>query len=523
MSDTKVDQPDSQDVQVQQKVMLISIDGWGLSDEVKGNAVVEAETPIVDGLLKNALAGSVDASGLSVGLPKGVMGNSEVGHLTMGAGRAQFQSLTRIDAAVEAKALLKQEAFANALERAKSGNGRMHFLGLVSDGGVHSHILHLFEMLREAKAYGVPNSYVHFFGDGRDTKPTSATKYIKQLQDYLEEQKYGSLATVTGRYYAMDRDTRWERIEKAYDGIVGGIGEESTPADLISLVEKRYAAGENDEFLTPIIVNKEGTVQDGDTCLFFDFRADRMRQITQCLGIEPKFEAKVRRSDVSVTQMTEYDASFPLPVVFPPIDMSNVLGEWVSKHGLGQFHTAETEKYAHVTFFFNGGRETMYDGEERKLVSSPKVATYDLKPEMSVSEVADVVCETLATETFPFAVCNLAPPDMVGHTGVYDATVKAVTATDIAIGRIYETCKKHNYALLITSDHGNCEEMLDENGKPKTAHTTNPVFFIIANTGDKFELARQDGGLADVAPTVLHIMGLRKPKEMTGESMLKAK
>jgi 2,3-bisphosphoglycerate-independent phosphoglycerate mutase len=508
------------------RCVLISIDGWGLTDKKDGDATVVANIPCMRRLLNGGEGETVfarlDASGLAVGLPPGVMGNSEVGHLTMGAGRVDFQDLVRINLSIEQKTLGSNETLVATFERARKGNGRLHLLGLVSDGGVHSHISHVKALLAEAAKAGVPKCFVHFFADGRDTPPKSATTYLADLLSFLRQARYGSLATVMGRFYAMDRDKRWERTKEAYEALVGGKGEATTAEQVVAAVEKRYAADESDEFLKPLIVDKDGIIRESDTLIFFDFRADRMRQIVETLGVKPPFAVDTPLpANLGVVQMTQYNKDFPLPVIFKPQVMDNVLAEWLSKQGLRQFHTAETEKYAHVTFFFNGGREKAFDNEDRVLVPSPKVATYDLKPEMSVAAVGVEVCKAIESGTYPFVMCNLAPPDMVGHTGVFDATVKACEATDVVIERIVATCAKHGYTLVITADHGNCEDMIDEDGRPKTSHSTNLVPLLIVN--DKgVRLVRKEGGLSDVAPTVLTIMGLPVPKEMTGKSMVEA-
>ncbi|XP_071947559.1 2,3-bisphosphoglycerate-independent phosphoglycerate mutase-like isoform X2 [Antedon mediterranea] len=502
-------------------VCLVVIDGWGLSDNVEGNAIKNAETPIMDSLCNpaNSQFVTLDASGLAVGLPDGLMGNSEVGHLTIGAGRIIYQDIVKIDLAIKNGEFGQQKAFVDACTRAIQGNGRLHFLGLVSDGGVHSHINHLLEFLKAAKSHGVPKSFVQFFGDGRDTSPVSGVKYLQQVLDFLKQEDYGCLATVVGRYYAMDRDKRHERIKLAYEGLVQGIGESTTPENVIQVVNARYANKETDEFLKPIIVEPEGRIQDGDTLVFIDFRSDRMRQIVEAFAIQRHFETSVVPKDLHVVCMTQYKSDFGLPVIYPPTSTVNVLAEWIASKKMTQYHCAETEKYAHVTFFFNGGVEKSFEGEQRCLVQSPKVATYDLQPEMSVMGVAEKMVETIESGKFPFVMCNLAPPDMVGHTGVYDATVKACTQTDKAIGLMVEACKKHNYTFLVTADHGNAELMIDEAGKPVTKHSTNRVPFGM--TGEhKFKNITHNASLADVAPTVLSLMGLDIPSEMTGQTLL---
>ncbi|XP_071502083.1 2,3-bisphosphoglycerate-independent phosphoglycerate mutase-like [Diadema antillarum] len=507
-------------------VCLVVIDGWGICDDPKGNAILNAKTPVMDELCQSdGEFVSLDASGLAVGLPAGLMGNSEVGHLTIGAGRAMYQSIVKIDLSIKDKSMFSRPSFVDACQRANLGNGRLHFLGLVSDGGVHSHIRHLFALLSGAKDAGVPKSYVHFFSDGRDTSPTSGVTYLKQTLDYLDEIKYGTLATVMGRYYAMDRDKRNDRIKIAYEGLVQGIGESVTRDNVIHLVQSRYnkegSERQTDEFLTPIIVDSEGCIQDGDTLIFIDFRADRMRQIVEAFAIQRNFDTAVVPKDISVTCMTEYKADFCLPVIFPPEEPKNVLAEWLAGKKIPQYHCAETEKYAHVTFFFNGGREMQFDGEERKMVASPKVATYDLKPEMSVQGVADEVAATVKTQKYPFVMCNLAPPDMVGHTGVYEATIQACEATDAAINTMKEACKKHGYVFLVTADHGNAEIMLAPDGSPSTKHTTMRVPFCMFNSGKRFSVSSShNASLQDVAPTVLQLMGHDLPAEMSGISLI---
>jgi len=502
-----------------QKVCLIVIDGWGMSEKQEGNAIYHAKTPVMDALCQGDGYTTLDASGLSVGLPAGLMGNSEVGHLNIGAGRVLYQDIVRINMTSDNKEFHKNEYFEKACSAAKNGNGRLHFLGLVSDGGVHSHINHLFSMIEAAKQLQVPKCFVQFFSDGRDTRPVSGVGYVQQLIDKLNELQYGSLATITGRYYAMDRDKRRERNKIAYEGLVQGIGEETTVDDVIKTMQARYANNETDEFLKPIIVNKEGIIKDGDTLIFIDFRADRMRQIVEAFGIRQHFETDVVAKNLNIFCMTQYKAEFPFDVLFPPVTPKNVLAEWLASKKMPQFHTAETEKYAHVTFFFNGGVEHQFELEDRKLIPSPKVATYDLEPKMSCLDVADEMAKTIATEKYPFAMLNFAPPDMVGHTGVYEAAVKACEATDDAIGRVKDACDKHGYVMMVTADHGNAEQMISEKGGPHTAHTTYRVPFCITK-GVKFRSFTHNAALCDVAPTVLAVMGLDKPSEMTGQSLV---
>ncbi|KAJ3290769.1 2,3-bisphosphoglycerate-independent phosphoglycerate mutase [Borealophlyctis nickersoniae] len=437
-----------------QNACLIVIDGWGVSPEKDsaGDAIRNANTPVMDKLQAEYATTDIDAHGLAVGLPDGLMGNSEVGHLNIGAGRIVYQDIVRIELAIEKETFAQQPNLVKAFERAKNGNGRLHLLGLVSDGGVHSHITHLFRLLDAAKEAGVPKTYVHFFGDGRDTAPKSADKYMKDLLDHIKSIGFGEVATVVGRYYAMDRDKRWERIKIAYEGLVQGEGEKTT--DVLKTIQERYAKDETDEFLKPIIASEEGRIGDNDTLIFFNFRSDRMREINQAFGIPPlPFETSKSPKDISITTMTKYKSDFPFPVIFPPQTMDNVLADWLGKLNVPQSHIAETEKYAHVTFFFNGGTEAKYPLEDREMIASPKVATYDKKPEMSAKEVAEKVAEVVETKKYPFVMCNFAPPDMVGHTGVYEAAIKGVEATDNGIGIIYEACKRvatlHQRSLIL--------------------------------------------------------------------------
>jgi len=541
------------------KVCLIVIDGWGIAPESPTNAVTVAKPENMTRLQSQEnLAATMDASGLAVGLPEGNMGNSEVGHLTIGAGRVNFQDLERINQAIKEDTLRTNPDLVKLLERAKSTTGTLHFMGLVSDGGVHSHMNHLKELLKIAKAAGVPRTFVHAFADGRDTAPKSAAGYITDMIQFMEGLGYGQLVTVVGRYYAMDRDRRWERIEIAYNSLVGNPSEAAratqtyvAPSAIVETIRAKYEANESDEFLKPIVAvdasnQPIGRVQDGDTILFFNFRSDRMRQINSVFGMNQFPFAKyddegksdvLQRRDLYVAQFTQYDASFTMPVLFKPLNMRDGLAELVSKAGLRQYHVAETEKYAHVTFFFNGGIEAAFDKEDRELIPSPKVATYDLLPSMSAMAVADAMVAALGrkSETNPdesryaFAMCNFAPPDMVGHTGVLDAAVTAVQTTDSAIGKIAKACQENDYTLIITADHGNAEKMVnEETGAPHTAHTSNPVPFVIqlAPSLAQSEEARQHfgkirahGELADVAPTVLELMGIQPSPEMTGKSM----
>ncbi|KAI9680809.1 MAG: hypothetical protein M1817_004249 [Caeruleum heppii] len=516
-------------VKIDQKAVLTVIDGWGIPTEQSpkdGDAIAAAETPVMDGF---AAEGSktaqgyteLEASSLAVGLPEGLMGNSEVGHLNIGAGRVVWQDVVRIDQTIRKGELNKVENIRKSFQRAKDGNGRLHLLGLISDGGVHSHIKHLYALLEIAKEMGLSKVFIHFFGDGRDTDPKSAAGYMQQLLDKLKELDIGQVATVVGRYYIMDRDKRWDRVEIGMKGVICGEGEASS--DPVKTIKERYEKDENDEFLKPIIVGgDEGRVQDGDTLFFFNYRSDRVREVTQLLGDidrSPKPDFPYPK-DFHITTMTRYKTDYPFDVAFEPQHMGNVLAEWLGKKDVKQCHVAETEKYAHVTFFFNGGVEKQFPGEEREMIPSPKVATYDLDPKMSASGVAEKLCERIGSGKFEFLMNNFAPPDMVGHTGVYKAAIEGVAATDKAIEMVYEKCKEEGYVLFVTADHGNAEEMLNEEGKPKTSHTTNKVPLVMANAPPGWSLKKQDGVLGDVAPTVLEAMGLEQPEEMSGSSLL---
>lgn len=508
---------------------LIVIDGWGVPSENSpkdGDAITNAQTPVMDGFAQSATGYTeLEASSLAVGLPEGLMGNSEVGHLNIGAGRVVWQDVVRIDVSIKKGEFAKNPTIQKTLKAAKESNGRLHLCGLVSDGGVHSKQTHLNAILKAAKEYGVPKVFIHFFGDGRDTDPKSGAGYMEELLSTIKEVGIGQISTVVGRYYAMDRDKRWERNEIALKGMILGEGEESE--DPVKTVKERYEKGENDEFLKPIIVGgKEGRIQDGDTVFFFNYRSDRVRQITQLLGdVDRSPLPNFPYPGITLVTMTQYKLDYPFEIAFKPQHMGNVLAEWLGKLKVEQVHVAETEKYAHVTFFFNGGVEKAFPLETRDesqdLVPSNKsVATYDLAPEMSADGVANQVVKRLGDHKFPFVMNNFAPPDMVGHTGVYEAAIVGVEATDKAIGKIYEACKKEGYILFITADHGNAEEMKFPDGKPKTSHTTNKVPLIMANAPEGWSLKQEGGVLGDVAPTILAAMGLPQPDEMTGESLL---
>nr|POE48876.1 2,3-bisphosphoglycerate-independent phosphoglycerate mutase [Quercus suber] len=520
-------------VQVKQKVALICIDGWGVPSESSapdGNAILNAETPWMDEFAKEGSKitqgyTELEASSLAVGLPEGLMGNSEVGHLNIGAGRVVWQDVVRIDQTIKNGELNKVENIVKSFKRAKEGNGRLHLLGLVSDGGVHSHINHLKALLKVAKELEVPEVYIHFFGDGRDTDPHSGLGHMKDLLSYTKELGVGKVATVVGRYFIMDRDKRWERVEIGMKALCDASAGEASE-DPARTIQERYDQDQTDEFLKPIIVNgAEARVKDNDTLFFFNYRSDRVREITQLMGDQDRSPRPdfAYPKNMHITTMTRYKTDYSLPLAFAPQVMDNVLADWLSQKGVKQCHIAETEKYAHVTFFFNGGQEVQYDGEDRDMIASPKVATYDKQPTMSAMAVAEKMAERIKEGKYEFVMNNFAPPDMVGHTGVYEAAVQGVAETDKAIGKVYEACKEAGFVLFITSDHGNAEEMLTEEKTPKTSHTTNKVPFVMANAPEGFSLKKKDGVLGDVAPTVLELMGLEQPKEMGGHSLLEKK
>ncbi|WPH04194.1 phosphoglycerate mutase 2 [Acrodontium crateriforme] len=522
-------------VQVKQKCALICIDGWGIGSDSSpddGNAILNAKTPWMDEFKKDGSSitqgySELEASSLAVGLPEGLMGNSEVGHLNIGAGRVVWQDVVRIDQTIKNGELNKVENVVKSFTRAKEGNGRLHLLGLVSDGGVHSHMNHLKALLKVAKEIDVPHVYIHFFGDGRDTDPHSGLGHMKDLLTFCENEKIGKIATVVGRYFIMDRDKRWDRVEIGMTALcstdVSKIEGASSSEDPVKTMQERYDQGETDEFFKPIIVNgDEARVKDGDTLFFFNYRSDRVREITQLIGNQdrsPKPDFAYPK-DIHVTTMTRYKTDYDFPIAFAPQVMDNVLADWLSQKDIKQSHIAETEKYAHVTFFFNGGREVQFDGEDRDMIPSPKVATYDKEPKMSAMAVAERMCERIKEGKYEFVMNNFAPPDMVGHTGVYEAAVEACTETDAAIGKVYECCKEQGYTLFITADHGNAEEMLTAEKTPKTSHTLNKVPFVMANAPEGLSLKKTDGVLGDVAPTILAVMGIEQPKEMTGTSLL---
>ncbi len=502
------------------------MDGFGLSNQVKGNAIIAANTPNLDKLFATKSWTRLKCSGNAVGLPEGQMGNSEVGHLNIGAGRIVYQYITQINLSIKDGTFFKNLELMKAIKHCLNNNSSLHIFGLLSDGCVHSSLEHLWAILKLAKDNTLKKVYLHAFMDGRDTLPHNGVGFIKQFQKKAKEFGVGKIATISGRYYAMDRDNRWERIEKAYEAIVYGQGNKGS--DPVSVMEESYENNITDEFVIPTVIKENGnpvaTVSNNDANIFFNFRADRARQLTNsfvCPDFD-KFKTK-KINNLHFTTMTQYDVRFNefVNVAFKPIKLSNILGEILQNNGLRQLRIAETEKYAHVTFFFNGGVEKPFKNEDRILIHSPKVPTYDLQPEMSVYNVTNRVIKEINLQKYDVIILNFANCDMVGHTGVFEAAVKAVEAVDRSVGRIVEVLEKNNYNYLITADHGNAEKMLDEDGNIFTAHTTNdvPIIFFCKNKTD-INL-RDDGKLADIASTILDIINIKKPEEMTGKSLIK--
>ena len=496
---------------------LIIMDGFGTGGGETGNAVKAAETPRLDGFFREFAHTTLSASGLDVGLPDGQMGNSEVGHTNIGGGRVVFQDLPRITRAIEDGSFFQNPAYRRAMDACLEKGSALHLLGLLSDGGVHSHLSHLFALLEMAKDRGLGRVYIHAFLDGRDVSPTSGAGFVAQTAAKCRELGVGKIATVMGRYYAMDRDKRWDRVEQAYDAMVYGESPINDP-DPVAAVEASYGRGVTDEFVEPVVCDPEGSISDNDSVIFFNFRPDRAREITRTL-VDPEFDGFTRQFfPLTYVCNTEYDASMPnVEVAFPRVLVSNGLGEYLSKMGMTQLRIAETEKYAHVTFFFNGGSETVFPGEDRVLVPSPKVATYDLQPEMSAPEVCEKCVERIESGNYDVIILNFANCDMVGHTGVFDAAVKAVETVDACVGKVVDATLKMGGIAMITADHGNAEQMVEPDGSPMTAHTTNPVPFILCGAGSEL---RSDGRLADIAPTMLDVMGLACPPEMDGTTLI---
>lgn len=509
------------------RVLLCIMDGWGISTGSEKYDATKLAHPVnVPKLEKEEKFIKIKADGENVGLPEGQMGNSEVGHLNLGAGRIVYQDLSKINNAIKDGSFFKNERFLNAIEHAKKNNSALHIYGLVSTGGVHSSLEHLLALIKMAADAGLTKVYVHAFLDGRDTPPSSACEYLQVVEDELKKFNLPPVATVIGRYYIMDRDNRWDRVEKGYNALLLGEGEHASSA--IEGVKASYAKGETDEFVLPTVIGSEEAVNDSrihdnDSIIFFNYRPDRAREITKAINFVDfdGFERKKVLKNILYTTMTSYEATFSFPVAFPKEKLVNILGDVLEANGINQFRTAETEKYAHVTFFFNGGIDEPQPHETRVLVASPKVATYDLQPEMSAFEVCENVLKAIDNPEYQFILVNFANPDMVGHTGVIEAATKACKVVDECVGKIADACKKHDIVMLLTADHGNSETMVDEStGKPQTAHTTNEVPFVLINAPVGSEL-RETGALCDVAPTVLQLFGIEQPKEMTGRSLIK--
>lgn len=507
-------------------VVLCIMDGFGNNPSEYGNAIKAAKTPNLDKLMAEYPMTYIGASGMDVGLPDGQMGNSEVGHTNIGAGRVVYQELTRITKSIQDGDFFENEALVGAIENCKKNGTALHLIGLLSDGGVHSHNTHLYGLLKLAKDNGLEKVYVHALLDGRDVPPASGVEYIEELEAKMKEIGVGEIATVMGRFYAMDRDNMWDRVGMAYNAMVNGEGIKTD--DAVEAVKKSYETIDGDgkhltdEFVMPTVCSKGEIISENDSVIFFNFRPDRAREITRTF-VDPDFKGFERKAffPLYYVCMTQYDAEMPnVHVAFKPETLVNTMGEVISKHGLKQLRIAETQKYAHVTFFFNGGEEKVYPGEDRVLIDSPKISTFDLKPEMSAYEVCDAACERVLSDKYDLVILNYANCDMVGHTGVFDAAVKAVETVDECVGKLADATLKMNGVILITADHGNADKMYEADGSPFTAHTTNPVPLIVAGYGTDFKLKEKGGRLCDLSPTMLDIMGIEKPKEMTGESLI---
>jgi 2,3-bisphosphoglycerate-independent phosphoglycerate mutase len=507
--------------------MLIILDGWGISTAKEGNAITTAKTPFLDGLKKDYPSTQLLCSGEAVGLPKGIMGNSEVGHLNIGAGRVVYQDLLRIDQAISQGEFYNNKILNSVMSKVNSNDSALHLMGLVSDGGVHSHLEHLFALLQMAREKSVKRAYIHAILDGRDTSPDSGAGYIEKVQQYINDHHFGTIATICGRFYAMDRDNRWDRVEKAYQLYTQGKG--TCASDSVQAVKSAYQREETDEFVLPVVMTDQnekplGLLQDNDGVIFFNFRADRARQITRAIA-DPNFDSFKRNvcpKPCEYVCMTMYDEKFSLPMAFPPIHLKEILGEVISKKGLNQLRIAETEKYAHVTYFFNGGEEKPFPLEDRCLIPSPReVSTYDLKPEMNAYPVTKEVLVRLKSKKYEALILNFANMDMVGHTGVLDAAIKAAEAIDECVEQIVNEVKRQGGMVMLTADHGNSEQMIADNGNPHTAHTLNPVPFILVDDSRRRSRLKP-GRLCDIAPTILHLMGIDQPERMTGKSLLDA-
>ncbi len=500
--------------------VLLILDGYGLNPRTEGNAIAQANTPVMDKLMKECPFVQGQASGLFVGLPDGQMGNSEVGHTNMGAGRIVYQMLVKISKDIEDGTFYKNPVLVSCMKEAAEKGKKLHLMGLVSPGGVHSHITHVYGLLNMAKQFGLEKVYLHAFLDGRDVPPASAADDMAEVVKKMKEIGTGSVATISGRFWAMDRDNLWDRVEKAYSAIVYGEGVQET--DPVQAIKNSYANDKTDEFMLPTVVDKNGMVEPGDSVVFFNFRPDRARQITRSF-VDPDFKGFERRNGffpLHYVCMAQYDAEMPnVTVAYPPEELKQTFGEFLSEHGLKQLRIAETQKYAHVTFFFNGGEEKQFEGEDRILVDSPKIATFDQKPEMSLPEVCTKLCEAIRSQKYDVIICNFANPDMVGHTGVMEACIKAIEEVDRSVGKTVEAVKEVGGQMFICADHGNADMLIDEEGNPWTAHTTNPVPFIIVNADPSFKL-KEGGCLANICPTLIEMMGMEKPAEMTAESLI---
>jgi len=499
------------------------MDGWGINKDCPKDATKTAKTPNFDKLKETEKYTQINASGEYVGLPDGQMGNSEVGHLNLGAGRVVYQDLTRINKEIREGKFFENKAFKDAIEHVKKNNSSLHLYGLVSTGGVHSSFEHVKALVRMAAENGLKKVYVHAFLDGRDTPPKSAVEFLAELEAELKKYNLPQIATISGRYWAMDRDNRWDRVEKAYNALLFGEGEKAANSD--EAIKASYAKDVTDEFVEPTITNADpdSRIKDNDAIIFFNYRPDRAREITRAMTFEEfdGFNRKARRNNLYYVCMAQYDETFPLPIAYPPEKLTNILGDVLDDNGVKQYRTAETEKYAHITFFFNGGEEKSGKLETRALVASPKVATYDLQPEMSAPQVCENVLKALDDPQYGFILVNFANPDMVGHTGVFDAAIKACETVDTCVGKIVEKAKENGVVMLLTADHGNSECMEDpQTHTPFTAHTTNPVPFMLINGQGKYEL-KDTGALCDVAPTILQLLGIKQPAEMTGQSLIK--
>ena len=500
-------------------IALIIMDGYGLNPEKEGNAIYEAKTPYLDSYFKNYPNSQLLASGLSVGLPDGQMGNSEVGHTNIGAGRVVYQMLVKITKDIEDGVFFENKALKDAMQKAKDNNKALHLMGLLSDGGVHSHIKHLVGLLEMANKMGLTEVYVHSFHDGRDVPPTSGVDFMSELVAEMDRIGTGKLATLSGRYYAMDRDNAWDRVEKAYNAMV--MGEGVLENDPVCAIKNSYANDVTDEFILPTVIDKNGTIKDGDSIIMFNFRPDRARPITRTF-VDPEFNGFERKNgfmNLNFVCMAQYDAQMPnVTVAYPPEQLTMTFGEYISKLGMTQLRIAETQKYAHVTFFFNGGEERQFEGEDRILIKSPDVATFDMKPEMSAPEVCEAVCKAIDEDKYDVIILNYANCDMVGHTGIMEAAVSAVEAVDTCVGKMVDKILEKGGKAIITADHGNADCLVDPETKDVfTAHTTNPVPMIVIGEGD---VKLRDGKLCDLCPTMLDMMNIKKPAEMTGESLI---